>query len=196
MQKLFGVLLLFLVMLACKTEQAAEQQQQTMVETLFLSGADDWEMGGNAEWKVDETAIIGRLDSGSGYLMTKTSYGDFELTLEFNPDSTINSGVFGRCQHREISPETCYEFNIWDLHPNQDYRTGALVTKAKALAYIETIDQWNTYRIRCVGNHLEAWINGEKMVDYEDGGLSEGFIAIQASGTGTMKFRKVELTAL
>lgn len=190
---LYGLLLMSLW--ACRNTPAEDPSPPAAV-VLFTEGADDWSARGNADWTFEDGAIVGKLDTGQGFLVTKKSYGDFELTLEFNPDSTVNSGIFSRCQKQELSPETCFEFNIWDLHPNQDFRTGAVVTRAKPLAYIETLNKWNTYRIRCQGDHIESWINDTKVADLQDGSLEAGYIILQAAGSGTIKFRKVELQEL
>ena len=196
---LFLIALLITLNQSCKQETAKEENATETIDSstsLFTENGKDWQMGGNASWSFEEGVIIGRLDTGAGFLMTKQPYQDFVLNLEFNPDSTINSGIFGRCQEVAISPLTCYELNIWDLHPNQDFRTGAIVTKAKPLAYVETLGKWNNYKVKCEGTHIEAWVNDIKTTDIQDSTLAKGFIAIQAAGTGTIKFRNVQLELL
>ena len=190
---LYGLLLMSLW--ACQNTPTEKSSAPTTI-ALFTEGADDWSTEGNADWTFEDGVIVGKLDTGQGFLVTKEKHKDFELTLEFNPDSTINSGIFSRCQKKELNPETSLEFNIWDLHPNQDFRTGAVVTRAKPLAYVETLNKWNTYRIRCQGDHIESWINDTKVADLQDGSLAAGYITLQAAGSGTIKFRKVMLQEL
>lgn len=161
---------------------------------LFLSSQKDtWFQEGTANWDWDNGEITGESNSGSSFLMTTASYKNFELSLEFFPDSTVNSGVFLRCSNNEISATACYEFNIWDLHPNQSYRTGALVGKAEPLGFVETLNQWNTYVIKAKDGKLEAWVNDIQTVDFVDDRLIEGYIAIQAGETGTIRFRNVKI---
>ena len=112
------------------------------------------------------------------------------------PDSSINSGVFIRCKNQELSARDCYELNIWDLHPNQDFRTGAVVTRAVPSAFVETIGKWNTYKIKAQGDHLHVWVNGQQTADIQDSDRSEGYIGLQANGTGEIRFRKVKLKQL
>jgi hypothetical protein len=117
-------------------------------EILFEENGTDWIEEGDANWNFSNNELIGEVSDEVGFIMTQNTYKDFVLELEFKPDSTINSGIFIRCKNFEISAEDCYEVNIWDLHPNQDFRTGAIVAKFKPLAIVETIDKWNTYKIK------------------------------------------------
>jgi len=163
---------------------------------LFEENVNDWYKMGDASWSFVNNELIGRLDSGSGFVITQKAYKDFELTVEFKPDSTINSGVFVRCVRKEISATECYEINIWDLHPNQDYRTGAIVTRSEPLAQVETLNKWNTYKINVNGNRIQAYVNGVLTADLTDDGLVEGYIALQAAGTGEIRFRNVMVKQL
>ena len=160
---------------------------------LFEEGSGDWQAYGDADWTVDGAAFTGRVTDGVGFVMTERPYTDFELVLEFWPDSTVNSGVFIRCKEQELSFTDCYELNIWDQHPQQENRTGAVVSRATPLTQVKTIGRWNTYRIKAEGNRIRAWINGKPTADLVDKDLAGGYIALQASGTGEVRFRGVRL---
>jgi len=195
-QPLFYLLLMLLSSSACQQSETASESESEEVIVLFEGDADDWEESGVADWTFEDGEIIGTSLDSSGFLITQTAYDDFVLELEFYPDSTVNSGVFIRCETDDMNAETCNEINIWDLHPNQDFRTGALVTKAKPLATVHTLHQWNTYRIRSEGEQVQAWVNDTMTIDYRDTLLDSGLIGLQAGGTGTIKFRNVQLTPL
>ncbi len=165
-------------------------------ETLFQENADDWFSEGDAQWKFVNGELVGSLDSGNGFVMTEKSYKDFMLELEFKPDSTINSGIFIRCKENAISNVDCYEINIWDLHPDQKNRTGAVVTRTTPLAIVETLDKWNTYKIKNEKDHLQVWINDVLTADMKNQDLVEGPIALQAAETGQIKFRNVTVVSL
>ena len=165
-------------------------------QTLFEENRKDWFNSGAADWIFDNGILLGRASGGSGMVMSQDTYKDFELSLEFKPDSTVNSGIFVRCKNKELSNIDCYEMNIWDLHPDQNSRTGAVVTRAVPQAHVETLDKWNTYRIRCEGNHIQTWVNNELTVDIYNTELIEGYIALQAAETGTIMFRNVKLELL
>jgi len=163
---------------------------------LFQPNSTSWLQKGDAEWKITDEEIVGSLLRGAGFVMTKDAYKDFELELEFYPDETINSGIFIRCKEYALSYTDCYEINIWDNHPDQPNRTGAIVSRTTPMAQVQTINKWNTYKIRCEKNRIKAWINGTLVADLENDDLKEGYIALQASEIGMVKFRNVMLTQL
>ncbi len=51
--------------------------------------------------------------------------------------------------------------------------------------------EWNTLRIRAVGDRVTTWLNGVRMVDLEDEriGEAEGSIALQIHDGGGIKVR-------
>ena len=164
--------------------------------TLFGETQNDWLAKGDASWQLVNNELVGTINNGSGFVMTKESYKDFLLELEFKPDSTVNSGVFIRCKNQELSFSDCYEINIWDLHPQQNNRTGAVVSRTTPLAHVETLDQWNTYKIKIKGNHLQVWINEVLTADLQNDDLVAGPIALQAAETGEIRFRNVRILPL
>ncbi len=181
----YSIVLFILLSLSCANEKE-----------LFQKGTDDWIEKGDATWQINDQEIIGSLVRGTGFIMTKDTYKDFELELEFNPDGTINSGIFIRCKDYTLSYTDCYEINIWDEHPEQKDRTGAIVSRTTPLEQIETIGKWNTYKIKADKNHIQAWINGILVADLENDDLQEGYIGLQAAQIGTIKFRNVKLKTL
>ncbi len=193
MKKIIAVISSVLILLIFVTSCS---EKAPSAEILFQEGANDWFSEGDATWEFVNNELMGSLDSGSGFVMTKKSYSDFILELEFKPDSSINSGIFIRCKENTISNVDCYEINIWDLHPDQDSRTGAVVTRAKPMKKIETLDKWNTYKIKNNKDHLQVWINDVMLIDLKDNDLKEGPIALQAAESGKILFRNVKLTPL
>lgn len=165
-------------------------------QTLFQENTKNWVIEGDASWKFNNNELIGLVEDGAGFVMTKSVYKDFVLEMEFKPDSTINSGIYIRCKEYAINIEDCYEINIWDLHPNQDFRTGSIVKKAIPLVKVETIDKWNTYKIKNKKDHIQVWVNGILTADIKDKALTEGHIGLQAMGTGEIRFRNVQVKSL
>ena len=181
---LFSICILFALLYGCKSSTS-----------LFIDN-NNWQISGGASWQFDQKEIIGEADGSAGYIMTSDSYDDFILELEFKPDANINSGVFIRCKDSEMSPTSCYEINIWDNHKNQDFRTGAIVTKSKPLAHVNTIGKWNTYKIKAKGNKVQAWVNGTKIADISDNSRDSGQISLQAAESGKIVFRNVLIKSL
>ena len=146
---------------------------------------------GDANWRVAEGAV--QADSGSGFLVSKASYDDFELRVEFWATPDANSGIFIRCQNpQEVGASSCYEVNIYDQRPDPMYRTGGIVNLAKPMAMIDAGNQWNTYEITAKGPQLMVRLNGTPTVNTEDEQFSRGPFALQY-GAGTLKFRSVQI---
>ena len=93
------------------------------------SGLDNFVRVGEANW----TAADGAIQASQGgkdpaYLVTKVSYRDFVMRVEFWSSDDANSGIFVRCQDPgKITDENCYEANIFDQRPDPTYGTGAIV---------------------------------------------------------------------
>lgn len=156
-----------------------------------------WQARGESDWRVAGKEIVAS-GAGDGFLLSDGAYGDFRLRLEFWVDATTNSGVFIRCQDRNrVHPDTCYELNIYDEHPQQEARTGAIVFRfMPPLARVETVGRWNTYDIVARGRSLKVSVNGVVTARLEDIEPGPGFIALQHWGEGTVRFRNLQLQPL
>jgi hypothetical protein len=158
-------------------------------------GLENFNRVGEANWSASDGAIqASQGGKDPAYLVTKSSYKDFLIRVEFWSSDDANSGVFLRCQDpTKITDENCYEANIFDQRPDPTYGTGAIVKVAKAPDPMPKAGgKWNTYEISAKGSRLVLILNGTKTVDIEDSKLASGPIALQW-GRGTIKFRKVEI---
>jgi len=162
------------------------------------NGLENFSRIGDAQWAVRD----GSIEAGPGgksmsFLVSKSTYRDFHARVEFWASEDANSGVFLRCQKpMEITAENCYEANIFDQRPDPSYGTGAIVLVAKvAQPMPKTGGRWNTYEITAKGDRLILVLNGVTTVDVMDSKLAEGHLALQW-GSGTIRFRKLEITRL
>jgi hypothetical protein len=161
------------------------------------NGLDNFNRVGAANWTAADGAI--QADQGGkdpAYLVSKNSYRDFAMRVEFWASDNANSGVFLRCaEPTNITDRTCYEANIFDQRPDPTYGTGAIVNVAKVVPMPKAGGKWNTYEITVKGPRLVLVLNGEKTVDVEDSKLASGPIALQW-GRGVIKFRKVLIRSI
>lgn len=152
-----------------------------------------WTMTGDANWQLADGVVAA--DMGAGFLVTRESYGDFDLEAEFFVSPDANSGVFLRCANpAKPGAATCYEVNIFDQRKDPTYRTGAIVGVAKPNVQIDAGNHWNTYHIEAHGRHLLVKLNGQTTVDVEDEKLATGPIGLQYAA-GQVKFRSVRIRA-
>lgn len=149
---------------------------------------------GEANWALANGVV--EATSGLGYLVTKESYDNFELRVEFWVDAAGNSGVYMRCQDAtKITDTTCYEANIADRHQDASRRTGAIVHIAPPVAVVEAGGKWNTYEITAKGPNLTVRLNGTVTAQAEDPKFTKGPIALQHA-VGTIRFRRIEIRPL
>lgn len=158
-----------------------------------MSDLEDWQQVGAANWRQENQQIVGG-GAGDGYLVSPLPYSNYLLTVEFNVDATTNSGVFVNCTDpNNITPLTCYEINIWDDHPRQEFRTGAIVTRVEPLVKLDTVGQWNIYEIEVRSNIIEARLNGTVVSRLENPEQSSGLIALQRAVDGEVRFRNIRV---
>lgn len=118
---------------------------------------------------------------GGGDIVTVNQYGDFWLSVDFMLTPGANSGIkyFVRPDLYPVVDASAIgcEFQILDdeLHPDaklgvKGNRTLAslydLIPADKASAPLDKYG-WNTAWVKVRGNHVEHWLNGTKVVEYE-----------------------------
>jgi hypothetical protein len=156
-----------------------------------------WQSG-SRDWRLHEGEWHAAASDEPSFLVSGTRYGDVRLSVEFFPDASVNSGVFIRCQDpQEISALSCYEANIWDDHPRQEFRTGAIVARAfPPLSRVETIGRWNQMEVVALGELIEVRVNGILTARLKGADSMPGFIALQRAESGEIRFRNLEVTGL
>jgi hypothetical protein len=168
------------------------------VTLLDANTKGDWTEVGKANWAMKDGVLGADKLEGKdpSYLVTKTSYKDFQIKAEFWTDEEANSGIFIRCdQSDKIDAKICYEVNIYDKRPDPSYGTGAIVNVAKVDPMPKAAGKWNTYEITAQGAHLTVVLNGQKTADVQDSKHLNGPFALQYA-SGVVKFRKVQIKPL
>jgi hypothetical protein len=162
-------------------------------------GLENFDRFREANWEVKDGAI--QADRGGkdpAYLVTRKSYSDFEIRVEFWASHDANSGVFVRCQDpKNIGDENCYEANIFDQRPDPSQGTGGIVKVASLQKpYPQAGGKWNVMEVVARGDRLTVVFNGQTTVDViATRKHMSGPIALQW-GRGVIKFRKVEIREL
>jgi hypothetical protein len=196
MKRWLVITMWLLIAFVCVRTPLDASGQATAGWTTIFDGSslDGWNPIGDANWKLMDGAV--QSDKGMGYLVSKGTYGDFELRAEFWVDEDANSGVFIRCADpKNVTADNCYEVNIFDKRPDPTYGTGAIVNVSKPAVFLKAAGQWNTYEITARGSRFTVTLNGTRTVDAEDSKLARGPIALQRF-SGVVKFRKVQIKPL
>ncbi len=116
-----------------------------------------------------------------GDIVTNDLYGDFELKVDFKLTPAANSGI-KYYVNTEINKgpgsSIGLEYQILDdkLHPDaklgnhEGSRTVSSLydlIQADVNKPINPIGEWNTAYIKSINNHVEHWLNGSKVLEYE-----------------------------
>ncbi|MFT7513614.1 MAG: N-sulfoglucosamine sulfohydrolase [Candidatus Omnitrophota bacterium] len=130
---------------------------------------------------------------------------DFELVVEARmPEGDYNSGIGFRCTgakkplgyqceiDRKKSGSIYAIGKGWVLPTNNDW---ASFHDVAGDCFTNT--EWNTFKIRCEGEHIQIWVNGHKTADIQDTRFARGQVALQHHGKGdTHFFRNVRVREL
>lgn len=149
---------------------------------------DNFPEGG---WVVEDSTLTvlasnGRQGGEAGSIVTKQQYSNFELQLDFKLTKGANSGIKyfvvenpdffeGDPGGRGIG----LEYQILDDENHPDAKQGVNGNRTVASLYdlipaaknktVNPIGEWNHVRLISNGNHVEHWLNGEKVLEYERG---------------------------
>ncbi len=165
-------------------------------------------VGGSGKFKVEDGCIVGYGDKkgidANTFLRTEKIYGDFELTYEFKFDnrrgnsglmfrafqapSEDGNGKVGGYQSEGDNGNRSWTAGLFDenrrkwLFPHKKNKTQCVEFTAQGRRLFKW-KEWNTIVIRCKGNHIQTWLNGEKRVDFIDThpehDTREGFFGLQ-----------------
>ncbi len=166
-----------------------------MVTLLDGTNLNEWNRVGDANWRIEEGAAVA--DKGNGFLVSKKSYKDFHMVVEFWSDAKANSGIFIRCADaQKITATNSYEVNIFDQRPDISYGTGAIVGVAAVSPMPHAAGRWNTFEITARGSQLWVSMNGARTVDgVRDARFPSGPFGLQYAA-GVIKFRKVQIVEI
>ena len=171
-------------------------------------------------WQVIEGAIV-RTGPG-GDIVTTGQYDSFELALDWKISARGNSGVMYRVSEEgEASYHTGPEVQILDNHGHRDGKSpltsagSCFGLYAPSKDVTRPVGSWNEMRLVVKGNHVEHWLNGDKVVEYElfspdwnarvagskfkewpqFGRIPRGHIALQEHGN-RVEFRNIKIRPL
>jgi len=171
-----------------------KEKQKSLFNGKDLKG---WNIHGTEKWYVDKGELVCESgpDKQYGYLATTDKYKNFELTLQFKQESDGNSGVFFRSS---IDGTKITGWQVEVAPPNHDsggiyesYGRGWLQQIPDEKEKFLKMGEWNTMKIRVVGDQVTTHLNGQQMVDMKDDkiGAANGVIALQIHDGGGIKVR-------
>ncbi|PRX40401.1 protein of unknown function [Salegentibacter salegens] len=143
-------------------------------------------------WEIEDGILTvlasgGAESAAGGDIVTEDLYGDFELKVDFKLTKGANSGVKYYVDtdiNKGPGSSIGLEYQILDDENHPDAKLGNHkgsrtvaslydLIKADPNKPINPVGEWNTAHIVSKDNHVEHWLNGTKVLEYERG--SENF---------------------
>ncbi len=161
-------------------------------------------------------------DGSIGDLLSKDEFGDFDLEFEWKIGEAGNSGVFYRgTEEYDHVYWSAPEYQLLDDIKAADNKTRLTCAGAVYAVYpspaghLKPVGEWNAARIVVKGSHVEHWLNGFKLVEYDLGSpdwtarvkaskfaaypnygkAKRGHIALQGDHAGSLAFRNMRIQA-
>jgi hypothetical protein len=156
-------------------------------------------------------------------IVTTAEFGDFELLVDWKLAPRGNAGLFYRASEEYNRVYwSAPEFQLLDDSLAPDGRN-PLTSAGAAYGFypaprgiVRPANEWNTARIVARGTHIEHWLNGTKLLEYEIGSpdweakykaskfapyehfarATKGLIAIQGDHNGTLALRNIKIRPL
>jgi hypothetical protein len=174
-----------------------------------------------AGWAVVDGVLV--KEGKSTDLVTKDQYGDFELEFDWKLAPGGNAGVFYRgTEEYEHIYWSAPEYQLLDDAVHADGKNRLTAAGSAYALYpppagvVKPAGEWNSSRIVARGAHVEHWLNGKKVVEYElwspdweakvkaskfkdwpnYGRGKKGYIAVQGDHEGSLSLRNVRIREL
>jgi hypothetical protein len=174
-----------------------------------------------AGWRVTG-GTLGK-DAAITDLVSRDEFGDFELAFDWQVGAGGNAGVFYRgTEEFDRIYWTGPEYQLLDDAGHADGKRRVTAAGAAYGLYparagvVKPAGEWNSSRIVVRGDHVEHWLNGEKLLEYELGGTdwsarvagskfsewpkygraSRGRIGIQGDHSGMLAIRDMRVREL
>ena len=127
-------------------------------------------------WKIEDGILKKVGGERGGDIITDEKLDDFELTWEWRVGAKGNNGLkYLVTEDRPSAPG--HEYQMIDDKGNPDAANGAKrltasfydVLPPSSESLPKPAGEWNLSGIVVVGNHVEHWLNGRKVLEYELG---------------------------
>ena len=172
-------------------------------------------------WTVVD-GMLTRSGENAGDIVTTDKYRNFELALDWRVAEGGNSGILYRAtEDNEYIWQSAPEMQILDDARHSDGKSPLTSAGSNFALYeaprgvVHPAREWNSARILVNGNHVEHWLNGKKLLEYELGSpewkdrvakskfntmpnygkAGEGYIGLQDHGD-KVEFRNIRVRVL
>ena len=126
-------------------------------------------------WKVVDGSLV-LTAAGAGDIVTRDQFRNFDLRLEWKVAPGGNSGIFYRAtEEGNYIWQSASEMQVLDDERHADGKSPLTSAGSNFALYpvprgaSRPAGEWNSARLLVNGSHVEHWLNGVKVVEYELG---------------------------
>ena len=116
-----------LFVVASLTAATATAQSEWITLIDGTEGIENFNLIGDANWTAEMASIRATQGSGASWLVSKQSYENFEIRVEFWASRCQQWNLSSLSKPERITDRDCYEANIFDQRPEAAYGTGGIV---------------------------------------------------------------------
>ena len=174
-----------------------------------------------AGWRIENGTLT--KDKPVADIVTRDQFGNFELELDWKIGEAGNAGIFYRgTEEYDHIYWSAPEYQLLDDIKGEDNKSrltsagAAYAILPSPAGHLKPVGEWNRARIVANGSHVEHWLNGVKLLEYELGSpeweakvkaskfkdwpnygrAKRGHIALQGDHAGTLAFRNIRIREL
>ena len=204
------------------TDQERQEGWRLLFDGTTTNGWRAYKQPGmKGAWQVVDGTLA--KDGETEDIVTADQFGDFELVMDWKTSRGGNAGLFYRgTEEFEKIYWSAPEYQLLDDANHVDGRNRLTSAGAAYGLYpppagiVKPAEEWNTTRLVVRGPHVEHWLNGTKLLEYElwspdweakvkaskfkdwpnYGRAKKGYIAIQGDHEGALSLRNVRIRDL
>jgi hypothetical protein len=161
------------------TEEEKTSGWTLLFDGKSLNGWHSFNRDAAVGWSVEDGVLTNNAEEAVD-LVTDEQYGNFELMFEWKVPENGNSGLMYRVVESEEYEQpwnTGPEYQLLDDHSEElqkslkpsQFAASNYDMQAPSKSVSNPTGEWNQARLVVNGNHVEHWLNGEKVVEYELG---------------------------
>jgi hypothetical protein len=129
-------------------------------------------------WSIEDGAIA-LTGKGGGDIITKNEYENYEFTVDWKISEAGNSGIIYNVSEDpkySATYTTGPEMQVLDDDKHPDAKMGKNGNRQAGSLYdlvpvatpaVKPVGQWNTAKLVVNKGHVEHWLNGKKVVEYQ-----------------------------
>lgn len=187
--KLTTIFLIASLCLACAKQTATTQSTPAAAEesaskdgfVSLLSGelSDHWRNYQsetiNSQWTL-ENGVLSLTGKKGGDIISQKQYESFELELEWKISEGGNSGIFFHVAEADSLKKVYHSGPEIQVLDNDGHKDGQITThragdnydlQACSVETVKPVGEWNQFRLIVNQGHVEHWLNGTKVVEYQ-----------------------------